>query len=61
MKWTGERPTVPGWYWYPAPGFGEEVVGIYQPNGPDTDELEINDTPVSEFDGEWYGPLEVPA
>ena len=57
QRWTREKPTEPGWYWYREPGLGAEAVCVYQPNGPDTDYLEIYDTPLTEFDGEFQGPL----
>jgi hypothetical protein len=57
QRWTLDKPTKPGWYWYREPRLGPEVVEVYQPNGPDTDYLEINDCPLSAFNGEWQGPL----
>lgn len=60
--WTTARPTVAGdWYWQ-APGFGPEVFRVYLLNGPDTDELGIEDESLEEFiarrpDSEWAGPI----
>ena len=66
LTWTRERPTYAGWYWvrWPKqPQYGPEIVLIEQPNGPDTDYLEIRDVPLHEYidiEGgvEWQGPLE---
>ena len=64
-KWTTARPTVAGWYWVQWPDdpwLGPEIFEITQPNGPDTDYLEVNDTPMDEYIAEYpsvefQGPL----
>lgn len=64
-KWTTARPTVAGWYWVQWPddlGLGAEILEVTQPHGPDTDYLEVNDTPMDEYlaeypSVEWQGPL----
>jgi len=68
--WSIDRPTQPGWYWarWPEqPQFGPEILEITQPNGPDTDDLEVGHRPFNETlddyiqkNGpvEWQGPLE---
>lgn len=70
MEWTTVKPSRPGWYWarWPErPQFGAVVLLITQPNGPDTDDLEIDYPPCNETleeyvarEGpvEWQGPLE---
>lgn len=70
MKWTSEKPRIPGWYWarwLNQPQLGAEILLITQPNGPDTDDLEIDYRPCNETleeyierEGqvEWQGPLE---
>lgn len=67
--WTRERPQE-GWYWFQnyQAGFAPEVYTISQPNGPDTDELAVDnmdDQPLDEFledygPGEWAGPIQLP-
>ena len=62
MKWTDEKPSEPGWYWYkPAGGrkvpYILEVVSIRSrflgrtPNGL---------TPVDYSFGQWSGPIPEP-
>lgn len=50
--WTRERPTAAGWYWvkWPShPQYGPEIREVVRPNGPDTDELEVDDMPIDEY------------
>ena len=69
MEWTTEKPTKPGWYWarWPKqPHLGAEILEITQPDGPDTDTLEVGnrfdyalDSYIAEYEPvEWQGPLE---
>lgn len=53
--WTRQKPTKPGWYWYRQNG----AVGVVEVHdngsvGPDYEDIRW-------WDGEWAGPLEVPA
>lgn len=62
--WTKGKPTEPGWYWWRdiKGQFGEEVIGVYLPDGPDTDRLAVHDDCPLESLGpsQWAGPLEPP-
>lgn len=66
--WSKERPTTAGWYWVKwlrFPQFGPEIREVVQPNGPDTDYLEVDDAPIDEYITgcgpiEWAGPLPMP-
>jgi len=70
MTWTTTKPTKPGWYWvrWPKqPQLGPEILEVTQPDGPDTDTLEIGYRPCNctlqeyiddQGPVEWQGPLE---
>lgn len=69
MKWTSEKPTKPGWYWYrrgPALGWCVVTVDhlITWANRclVDTPQLVVIDfaVPLDEMGGQWAGPLEEP-
>lgn len=34
LKWTSERPTVPGWYWITADGWDEIHIVYFRRNDP---------------------------
>ena len=67
MKWTSEKPTKPGWYWYME--FGRSyVLRLYEVQLP---ELATPSKPlyaasgyfggaVDDMHGQWAGPLEEP-
>ena len=55
QRWTRERPTEPGWYWYKGDTDLDAVVVWVAPNL-----CLINLThkgPVRAYDGLWQGPL----
>jgi hypothetical protein len=56
MKWTTDRPTKPGWYWYRPKG--GKTRHILQVRG-DLTVHGINTYAdhVDECDGKWQGPL----
>lgn len=59
MAWTTSPPTEPGWYWYRDPSqleLGPEVLLVSHADGPDTP-LDIEGIPLTEFTGEWQGPI----
>ncbi len=70
MHWTKDQPTTPGWYWarWPKePQLGPEILEITQPDGPDTDTLQVANRPfeyaldsyIAEYEPvEWQGPIE---
>lgn len=66
LKWTKEKPTEPGWYWYKghAPGFKLEapwIVLIESEAGELAARWPVNGYRyVDHMKGEWCGPLEVP-
>ena len=58
--WTRKLPTKAGFYWYRDRNCGPEPMAVYQPNGPDTDQLAVNEIPLDEFpdeSAEWLGPI----
>jgi len=58
MIWTGEKPTVPGWYWWREHGVPLVVELVHNMNM----ELMIEDDArhIGKLGGEWAGPLEPP-
>jgi hypothetical protein len=60
LIWTKERPKEPGWYWWRGDWYGPEVLQVYLLNGPDTDQLAIDETEIERHDGEWAGPIPLP-
>jgi len=68
--WTTGVPKAPGAYWFQnyQAGFAPDVYTLSQPNGPDTEELAVDNMdgqPLDEFladygPGEWAGPIQLP-
>jgi len=61
LKWTTDRPTKPGWYWFRCPNIMRppEIVEVFSTGEQwHIDGVRNN---VANLDGQWYGPLEVPA
>ncbi len=58
MKWTEDKPTVPGWYWWRIAGIPLVVELVFNMNK----ELMIEDDArhLDQLGGEWAGPLEPP-
>ncbi len=62
LKWTREKPTVPGFYWFRDLGMNPSVVEI----GADIDAGHVcfvgseNCSHTAEMDCEWCGPLTPP-
>ncbi len=62
MKWTKEKPTEPGWYWYREPGpdmHNDAAIvclweGSFRSIGIDFGKLP------SDMLGEFYGPIKYP-
>jgi hypothetical protein len=47
MKWTSEKPTVPGWYWYRmkvAQGWHQDICKVYQVNIDTYDDVPHDET-----------------
>ena len=62
MKWTTDKPTVPGWYWWRSDSKrGPIVVNVYRLSKiwccsfPDDEPC-----PVNYAKGEWAGPIAEP-
>lgn len=56
QRWTRERPTEPGWYWFRNSDGLQMLVVIYGPSN----HLEVNcqgDTELEHYHGEFQGPL----
>lgn len=63
MKWTNNKPTKEGWYWYdPDGGFPEKRMIYFVDNDLDLwiDHHDYEFFPISEFDGKWAGPIPEP-
>lgn len=66
MNWSTQKPTMEGWYWFREMNMQPEVVHVCLSR--DDTRFEVrsvfgqDSTPiqVSAWDGEWFGPLEVP-
>jgi hypothetical protein len=66
MKWTLQKPTTEGWYWFREKNMEPEVVHLCLSR--DDAMLEVQSVfgqgnapiQVSAWDGEWFGPLEAP-
>jgi hypothetical protein len=76
LEWTNEKPTADGWYWYRKPGFnmgkpcpawvyvvrhdrggGGQIVYVHLMPPHDREPVTKR---VSDCNGEWAGPMEVP-
>jgi hypothetical protein len=56
LRWSTEKPTVPGWYWYRSLE-QSVVVNVDKIN---KCQLVVNGEGMWKFDGEFAGPLEAP-
>lgn len=69
LRWTKDKPTVPGWYWWRRPGHNPALAQVFGPNTglvfwlPDKDDERSDSIGVSAAyaDTEWAGPIEPPA
>ena len=67
-KWTSEQPIKPGWYWFRFGPIDEPVMCcIFVRVGMQGGELWVRhalpliaEKPVSDYDGQWAGPLTPP-
>ncbi len=59
MKWTTEKPTTPGWYWYKGAGYSTTLY-VYTANGGLFVEDHDYTGPVQGYPGEWAGPIPEP-
>jgi hypothetical protein len=65
-SWTRKPPTKEGWYWYRDADRDEVVLHVSDPLG--NKQWKARDwidgrhilRLIAEYDGEWWGPLEVP-
>ena len=68
LKWTTEKPAEPGLYWFRFyPDHEPAMVHVFVRAGINERELWLRhalpliaESPVSDYDGQWAGPLEPP-
>ena len=61
MKWTKEKPSKEGYYWYMESNTAEIVeIAIFPREIIVWCIAQEYANPIEVFNGEWYGPLEVP-
>jgi len=54
MKWTDEKPSKPGWYWFRNENWNRSIVFLYQCNaGICFDFGEGNAVPLGIVSGQW--------
>ena len=63
MMWSKEEPTVEGYYWHRTSKWTRilevtRFLGMLRVEECGADGTEFE--PLSDYHGEWYGPLEVP-
>ena len=68
LKWTSEKPSAPGWYWWRGEGDIEgEILEIYVQTSEAVSELrawltkEEANYPLSTIKGQFAGPIPVPS
>ena len=66
LSWVRKPPTQEGWYWYRDANRDEVVLRVFDPLGNkhwkawDWQDGRLMLYSIAEYQGEWYGPLEVP-
>ena len=66
LSWTRTTPTQDGWYWYRDADRDEVVLHVFDPLGNkhwkawDWQDGRLMLCLIAEYQGEWFGPLEVP-
>ncbi len=64
MKWSSNKPTKPGWYWWRAPGKNPRVLRVwaYEGSKPTCQDGFGGDEDFIEnmVPGEWAGPIPEP-
>ena len=66
LSWKRKPPTEEGWYWYRDADRGEVILRVFDPLGNkiwkawDWQDGRLMLYAIAEYEGEWYGPLEVP-
>ena len=64
LRWTSEKPTEPGWYWYrdiDDASYGTEMCHVENVNGELCGAFNDRDMPpVDNLNGQWCGPLPRP-
>lgn len=68
LEWTTEKPAEPGLYWFRFyPDHEPAMVHVFVRAGINERELWLRhalpliaESPVSDYDGQWAGPLEPP-
>ncbi len=61
LRWTSEKPSVPGWYWYRGEtDLNEIIVWVSTDLRVVFAGTNFRSWPVEEIAGEWSGPLTPP-
>jgi len=65
-SWTRKAPIEEGWFWYRDANREEAILHVFDPLGNkhwkawDWNEGRLMLCAIAGYEGEWYGPLEVP-
>ncbi len=63
LRWSAEKPTVPGWYWWrnktPNGGYITDMLEVGEQLTVYNDQTHKSHS-VDEFQGEWAGPIPEP-
>jgi hypothetical protein len=65
-SWTRTPPTKEGWYWYRDANRDEVVLHVFDPLGNkqwkawDWKDGKLELCAIAGYEGEWWGPMEVP-
>jgi hypothetical protein len=66
LSWKRTPPIQKGWYWYRDANRDEVILHVFDPLGNkvwkawDWTEGQLMLCEIAGYEGEWYGPLEVP-
>ncbi len=65
LRWTNEKPTTPGWYWWRLLYSQDIIVELRLGGGVNAKQLWVLDyldiaRPLKDVGGQWAGPIEEP-
>ena len=61
LKWSTEKPTKPGWYWWRITMWGKQFSKVYMVEANRHGELYISGLEIIDnINGQWAGPIELP-
>ena len=66
LSWARKPPTEAGWFWYRDANRDEVVLHVFDPLGNkvwkawDWQDGRLMLYAIADYEGEWFGPLEVP-